>query len=199
MSKNIDSTVKEGTIFMDVSILFSEFNVSKCPDCGCDIDSHVDMKKNCGYSNYIVLQCKNMECGWKYSFNSSKKQGRSYEMNVRAVLVFREIGKGHNAMTTSNKVMNMPAPMTRRNFTKSRMKRFCQLLKKMANDSMVNNAYKIRDVSRNNDRECRVSIDGTWQKRGYSSHNGVVTVISLDTQKCLDVEVLSDKCQECQT
>ena len=63
---------------------------------------------------------------------------------------------------------------------------------------MVNNAYKIRDVSGNDDRECRVSIDGTWQKRGYSSHNGVVTVISLDTQKGLDVEVLSDKCQECQ-
>ena len=52
---------------------------------------------------------------------------------------------------------------------------------------MVNNAYKIRDVSGNDDRECRVSIDGTWQKRGYSSHNGVVTVISLDTQKGLDV------------
>ena len=44
----------------------------------------------------------------------------------------------------------------------------------------------------------RLSIDGTWQKTGYSLHNEVVTVISLDTQKCLDVEVLSDKCQECQ-
>ena len=40
------------------------------------------MKKKCGYSNYIVLQCKNMECGWKYSFNSSRKQGRSYEGRV---------------------------------------------------------------------------------------------------------------------
>ena len=28
-------------------------------------------------------------------------------------------------------------------------------------------------------------------KRGYSSHNGVVTVISLDTQTCLDVEVFN--------
>jgi hypothetical protein len=39
-------------------------------------------------------------------------------VNVRAVLAFREIGKGHNAMTTFNKVMNMPAPPTKRNFTK---------------------------------------------------------------------------------
>ena len=129
MSKNIDNTVKEGTLFMDLSTLFSVFNVLKCPDCGCDTDSHVDMKKKCGYSNYIVLQCNNMECGWKYSFNFSKKLGLSYKMNVRAVLAFREIGKGHNALTTFNKVMNMPAPLTQRNLTKSRMKRFCQLLK----------------------------------------------------------------------
>ncbi len=72
------------------------------------------------------------------------------------------------------------------------------VVKKLATDSRVNNAYKVRDESANDDRECGVSIDGSWQKRGYSSHNGVVTVISLDTKKCLDVEVLSDKCQQCQ-
>ena len=33
-------------------------NVLKCPDCGCDIKSHADMKKKCGYSNYLVLQCE---------------------------------------------------------------------------------------------------------------------------------------------
>ena len=26
--------------------------------------------------------------------------------------------------------------------------------------------------------ECAVSVDGTWQKRGYSSRDGVVSVIS---------------------
>jgi hypothetical protein len=30
------------------------------------------------------------------------------------------------------------------------------------------------------------------------SHNGVVTAISLDTKKCLNVEILLDKCQACQ-
>ena len=117
----------------------------KCPDCGCDIDSHVDMKKKCGYSSYIVLQCKSMECEWKCCFNSSKKQGRSYEVNVRAVLAFREIDKGHSAMTTLNKVMNMPAPPTRWDFTKIKNEKVLPVVKKLANDSIVNNAYKIRD------------------------------------------------------
>jgi hypothetical protein len=199
LSKNIGSTLKEGTIFMDLSILFNVFDhVLKCPDCGCDIESHVDIKKKCGYSHYIVLQCKNTECEWKYAFNTSKKQGRSYEVNVRSVLAFREIGKGHSGMTIFSKVMNMPAPPTRRVFTKIQNEKVLPVVKKLATDSMVNNAYQVRDESANDDRECGVSIDGSWQKRGYSSHNGVVTVISLDTKKCLDVEVLSDKCQQCQ-
>ena len=70
-------------------------------------------------------------------------------------------------------------------------------MKQYVNDSMVNNAMHVKEIIENDAGECGISIDGTWQKRGYSSHNGVVTAISLDTKKCLDVEVLSDKCQQC--
>ena len=64
----------------------------------------------------------------------------------------------------------------------------------MASDSMVRNAMDVREQNANDAGGCGVSIDGTWQKRGHASHNGVVTVISLDSKKCLDVEVMSDKC-----
>jgi ribosomal protein S27E len=102
---------------MDLSILFSVFNdVLKCPDCGNEMKSHVDMRKKHGYAHYISLQCG--ACDWKYCFNTSKKKGQSYEINVRATLAFREIGKGHSAMTTFSKVLNMPAPPRRANFTK---------------------------------------------------------------------------------
>jgi hypothetical protein len=55
----------------------------------------------------------------------------------------------------------------------------------------------VKEIIENDAGECGISMDSTWQKRGYSSHNGVVTAISLDTKKCLDVEVLSEKCQQC--
>ena len=45
---------------------------------------------------------------------------------------------------------------------------------------------------------CGVSCDVTWQKRGHSSLNGCVAVLSIDTGKYLDVEVLSKVCQTCQ-
>ncbi|GFX99329.1 uncharacterized protein TNCV_1614551 [Trichonephila clavipes] len=39
-----------------------------------------------------------------------------------------------------------------------------------------------------------VAVDGTWQKRGYTSLNGVVTVTSIDTGKVIDVDILSKYC-----
>lgn len=184
---------------MDLSVLFGVFDdILKCPECGGDTISHNDMKKRNGYSNYVVLQCKNMDCEWKHCFHTSKKQGHSHEVNVRAVLAFRETGRGHSAMTTFNKVMNMPAPPARLAFTKIQNKKVLPVVKQLATDSMVSNAFKVREENANEDGECGVSIDGTWQKRGHTSHNGIVTIISLDTKKCLDAEILSDMCQQCQ-
>ena len=42
-----------------------------------------------------------------------------------------------------------------------------------------------------------VSSDGTWQKRGYDSLNGIVTVIQNDVGKCVDFRVISKKCTAC--
>jgi hypothetical protein len=138
-----------------------------------------------------------LECEWKYCFNTSKKQGHSHEINVRAVLAFREIGRGHTAMTTFTKVMNMPPPPMRCVCTKIQNKKLLPIVKQLANDSMNNSAMEVKEIC-GSEGECGISLDGSWQKRGHSSHNSVVTAISLDTKKCLDVEVISDKCQECQ-
>ena len=86
-SKNIEP-VKAGTIFMDLSILFVVFDdILKCPACCSKMNSNVDVRKN-GFSNHIVLECKNLEGEWTNCFNTSKKQGHSHEINVRTVLAF---------------------------------------------------------------------------------------------------------------
>ena len=36
-----------------------------------------------------------------------------------------------------------------------------------------------------------VSVDGTWQKRGFTSYNGAVAAISITTGRVLDVEAMS--------
>ena len=42
---------------------------------------------------------------------------------------------------------------------------------------------------------CEVTVDSSWQQRGHSSLNGVVTAMS--DGKCLDVHVLSKHCKRC--
>ena len=42
-----------------------------------------------------------------------------------------------------------------------------------------------------------ITIDGTWQKRGFTSMNGTVAAISIDTGRLIDVEVMSRYCQGC--
>jgi len=44
---------------------------------------------------------------------------------------------------------------------------------------------------------CGVSCDGTWQKRGFQSHNGVFAALSVDTGKVLDVEAMNRYCKAC--
>ena len=112
-------------------------------------------------------------------------------------MAFREIGRGHQAMVTFAKVMNMPPP-TSRNFTKIQNKKLLPVVKQLATDSMVNNAMAVKEAYNNEAGECGISLDGTWRRRRHVSHNGVVTAISLHTNKCLDVEILSNKCQGCQ-
>ena len=158
--------LKEETIFMDLSALLNVFDtIFKCSECNSDMSYHVDMNKKNGFSHYIVLQCKSTECNWKYYFNTSKKQGHSYEVNVRAALALRGIGRGHTAMTTFSKVMNMPTPPTRKNFMKIQNRKIPPVVKQLASDSMVSNAMSVRQQNANDGGECGVSIDDTWQKR----------------------------------
>ena len=43
--------------------------------------------------------------------------------------------------------------------------------------------------------DCTVSLDGSWQKRGHDSLNGVVTAINRVNDKVIDYHVMSKKCK----
>ncbi|GFX93821.1 uncharacterized protein TNCV_1589971 [Trichonephila clavipes] len=57
-------------------------------------------------------------------------------------------------------------------------------------------AEAVREAVDENDgkRDLAVAVDGSWQKRGFSSKNGLVTVTSVYTGKVIDVEVFSKYC-----
>ena len=152
-----------------------------------------------------MLQC--CKCVWKkYWFTSpelekpSAKPGpSSFDVNVRSVFTFREMGKGYKALSTFAQYMNMPGAIT-----KTRYQAINDILynayQVVADESMKNAGKEVYEQLEANAtvKDCQVSVDGTWQKRGFSSLNGAVTALFPLTGKCLDLFVLSKVCKGCQ-
>ena len=113
----------------------------------------------------------------------------------------RAVGQGASSAKRFCALMNMPPPPKPNAYTRHN-KALLKAAKTVADDSVIEAGSEIHELKANNNisgiSQCGVSSDGTWQRRGYSSMNGCVTTISMDTGKCLDFEVLSKVCQACQ-
>ena len=97
----------------DMEILGQVFAHVRYCDCGnSTLVLMEDGMKRHGCSSSLRLFCKN--CGWKYHFWSSKKQGQSFEVNKRLVYSMRTLEKGHTGSRKFCALMNMPSPPVRK-------------------------------------------------------------------------------------
>lgn len=195
---NNSSNLKEGQLsgirLIDLEILVSVFTLLCCPLCFRD-SLYLVEDSILGLCSNFCLKCKN--CSFTKGFASSKKQNTCNEINTRMVYALRVIGKGFSAGKKLCAVLNLPAFLSKRSFRMQELKllraaatvaEIC--MKKAA--SMITKNEKPGAVTK-----CGVSVDGTWQKRGFSSLNGVVTAISTTCDKILDIEVMSQYCRKC--
>ena len=112
---------------------------------------------------------------------------KSYEINIRSVIAFREIGRGHEAMKTFTTMMNMPKPLATASFNDIN-NNIHQTYTDTAFQSMKSAANEVRRMSiepgssEGDIVDCPVSIDGSWHKRGHSSMNGFVSAISTENK-----------------
>lgn len=183
--------------------MFQSF--SSCPECASSpLQLSNDISKRSGFSNKLTMFCK--KCHWQQNINTSpecskenKKQGRNiFEVNLRTVIAFREIGKGHEAIVNFSRCMNMHclSEPSYRNINES----LSTAYEVAASNSMGKAAKEVIKSGKNKKHSkgitmCRTKVDGSWQRRGHSSLNGVVTAISGN--KCVDVQVLSKHCRLC--
>ncbi|GFV07396.1 uncharacterized protein TNCV_452621 [Trichonephila clavipes] len=80
-------------------------------------------------------------------------------------------------------------------FPQSRKRKLLKATERVAQENI--NAALSEIKGSNSFTKCGISIDGTWQRRGYSSLNGCVSAISVDTGKILDIEVMTQYCHIC--
>ena len=175
-------------------------NVLRCPNCerhgGINLSN--DLAKRMGFCYHFVLTCR--YCKYKHSDYSSdpisyrRKQKQKellvpgplpFKINIQTVLAFREIGKGYQAMRDFSSYMNFPPPLSKFCYNQTNSLLY-DCYKEVAEASCKNAADEVRVANGNKEdvSNCQVSVDGTWQKRGHASINGVVTVISKTCFGC---------------
>ena len=111
----------------------------------------------------------------------------------------RALGHGHAGIEKFTNLMDMPKPMTKKNYEKMSDK-LGEVVKEVAEQSMKDAAQELRtkvNAGENDVVDIGVSCDGTWQKRGFQSLNGVFAALSIDNGKVLDVEAMNRTCKAC--
>ena len=202
-AKNGQNTLPSpsGYRLIDMAILAKVFRLVSCPECQDTSSLHlndiIDKKK--GLARLLQLQC--ISCLYTKTFFTSKelcstkKGGRkSFDVNIRTVYACRQIGAGYGQLKKMCTYLNMPSPMLSKNFVKITNKLRISA-KEVAERSMEAVATKLRGKASTAD--VGVSVDGTWQRKGYASMNGIITAISIESGKVLDTAILSKNCKGC--
>ena len=188
-----------GFVLFDFCILAEMLSSLCCPSCklpGLRVTEESSKKQ--GFCICYQLQCPN--CLWTKTFTTSNEavvEGRtrnSMEVNVRIVMAFREVGIGYEGIADFASCMNMHKPMTRSNYNKI-IGNMHKAYVEVASDSMKAASEELKSFEGKSD--VSVSFDGSWQKPGHASLNGIVSAISVSTGKVLDYEVKSKKCKSC--
>ncbi|GFW29858.1 uncharacterized protein TNCV_3937251 [Trichonephila clavipes] len=175
---------------MNLNILAFVFkNKVHCKMCNSGLDMQV-LKGKSGLAITFVLKC--FACPYRVEFSSSNfHEGTQIAtINTRFVYAMRSVGKGAEAGRMFCGKMNLPQPPTR---FSPYGKRILNAAKLVYEDS-IQNAAKKAICDNEGNKNIAVAVDGIWQKRGYTSLNGIKFVTSIDTGKVIDVDILSKYC-----
>ena len=187
-----------GFRFVDLAILATILNLLPCKECKqFKLKLFENWSKRKGCASNLSLHCEG--CQWKEEFYTSGKISYFFEINRRLVYAMRSIGCGVSSAERFCGLMNMPPIPTVSPYA-AHNKALLKATKDVCEETMSDAAKEIHELKNKSQDEiadCGVSCDGTWQRRGFSSLNGCVTAISMDTGKVVDVEVLTKFCKLC--
>ncbi|GFV99874.1 uncharacterized protein TNCV_5082331 [Trichonephila clavipes] len=155
------------------------------------VDTQSSSRK--GLATSVSATCK--YCGSGHTSMTSNTVSDGYEVNLRFVYGMRCIGIGKSAAQIFCALMNLPPPPAK--FERLYTPIF-KALETVSSRSMVNSVNEAV-IENEHNKNIAIALDGTWQKRGHTSKNGVVTATSLDNGKVIDFECLSKYCFECKS
>lgn len=154
----------------------------------------MNLVKRNGLKVTVEICCSNCGANDEYTnsatFSSDQGGKKIFDINLRLVYGLRAVGLGREGARMFCGIMNIPPPPSR---FQHYIAILLEAIKQVAQSSMddaLNEAITIN----NDSKDLCVTFDGTWQKRGHSSMNGVVSASCFDTGKIVDIEVMSRHC-----
>lgn len=206
--KDLNDSVRDnvysesGFRILDLGILSNAINKScACVNCKNENCLIIIEENRIGIASTLKILCS--ICNHNISFNSCNKVEGMYESNIRLTYGMRCLGKGREGATLLCGIMNLPPPCSRfdrvNKFILSSVEEVSkENMKKAAAESV-----RLREEEKEDDKDIStdlsVSVDGTWMKRGHTSFYGCSSIISIDTGKVLDIQVMSKYCHQCAT
>ena len=154
-----------------------------------------------GLASVLSLAC--LHCGAEETEAMAEQsmQRKFYDINRKSVLAMRAVGKGREALQKICGILDVAPPVSKHSYL-THCESLHSAAKQVALESM-GDAAKLLVEDKGDDSGAPVDIavttDGTWMRRGFTSLYGVQTLISWDTGKVLDVDVLSKYCPMCES
>ena len=172
-----DADKISGYRLVDTTILSCVIGELLCPICQQDKLTLKDcLSKKQELANLLLIRCSS--CIYKKEFFTSERCGRGFDVNKRTAYTIRVLGHGHSGIEKFTHLMNMPKPMTKNNYNKI-IKQMATVTKEIAEQTMSDAANDFL-VEPEILSDVVVSCDGTWQKHGFQSLNGIFAVLSVE-------------------
>ena len=164
-----------------------------------------DPDKQMGSAAHLSLSCPCQTHSDSMTSPSSGNDYCGYDINRRLVMAATSSGIGFSQLSQFFGLLNMPPPMHLTTWQGYQLKLSHSVSKAAAEHLkaaavIVRQAYAELGVMEDEDGflNITVSYDGSWQRRGRCSHNGIAVVIDVTTGYVVDYVTLSNYCQACE-
>lgn len=212
-----DEPVDGGNRLVDLGNLLDFMQTTPCAQCLVQEGFDVKERKR-GLASVLSFRCK--RCHFERGLHTSKEhqhEGTSYaETNTRVVAGTLAIGKNYKTISKFIAYLNLPQLISYR-FWQKHVAVLDEVYQEAAEASMmqaadeervrgqvprpegrVDDVQQVQDVQNVEEvQDVMTSCDGTWHRRGFSSHHGVCTVLTGNGKKVIDVDVKSSYCNLC--
>ena len=188
---SLDFSLDNNNVIVNMGILAQLFSLTACPQC---LSKFLKLKESSelrkGLSSLLQLTCTN--CDFSANTYTSPLSNYGYDINFKTVYGLQSVGKGSEAAKKLFAIMDLPPPPTKFHDINTKILPFVK------DQAIISMKTAGKDaVEKCETDQLAISLDGTWQKRGHNSLNGVMSAISIENGKVLDIECLSKYCQAC--